>query len=135
MYPLDYEEFLWAIGSKYESEMFRNFYNNKTDFDQKYHQEFMRNFRLYLALGGMPKVISVFLESRDFYAAEKEKQNIIKLYEEDLRKIDNKYGTICYRIWKQIPTMLSNHSTRFIASSINERADSILFQNTLDKLE
>ena len=135
MYPMDYEEFLWAIGAEHEANMLKDCFNSRKQFDQKYHQSFMRNFRLYLALGGMPKVVSAYLINHDFYDAEKEKKKIINLYEEDLRKIDNKYGTICYMVWKQIPNMLSNHSTRFIVSSVDQRADSILFKNTLNKLE
>lgn len=135
MYPMDYEEFLWAMGFEHEATILRNYVENRKSFDHNYHRFFMRNFRLYLALGGMPKVISAYLKNRDFHDAEREKKNIIKLYEEDLRKIDNKYGTICYLVWKQIPSMLSKHSTRFAVSSTDERADSIVFQNTLNKLE
>lgn len=135
MFPMDYEEFLWAIGAEHEANMLKDYFNSRKQFDQKYHQSFMRNFRLYLALGGMPKVISEYLRRRDFYDAEKEKKRIINLYEEDLRKIDNKFGTICYMVWKQMPNMLSNHSTRFVVSSIDQRSDSILFTNTLNKLE
>ncbi len=135
MYPMDYEEFLWAIGANYEANIFKDCFKNRKPFNQKYHEAFMRNFRLYLALGGMPKVLSAYLTNHDFYDAEKEKKKIINLYEDDLRKIDNKYGTICYMVWKQIPAMLSKHSTRFIVSSVDQRADSILFKNTLNKLE
>jgi len=135
MHPMDYEEFLWAIGAEHEADMLRDSFNGRKPYDQKYHQAFMKNFRLYLALGGMPKVIARYLSSHDFYDAEKEKQNIIKLYEEDLRKMDGKYNTICHVVWKQMPAMLSNHSTRFVASSANERADSVLFKKTMNKLE
>lgn len=135
MHPLDYEEFLWAINAKTEAETLKTCFNNRKTFDQQTHRLFMRNFRLYLALGGMPKVISKYLENHDFYEAEKEKEKIINLYEDDLRKIDNQYGTICYLVWKQMPNMLTKHSTRFKVSSVNSRADSILFQNTLNKLE
>lgn len=135
MYPMDFEEFLWAIGFKHEADMLKDCFNNRKPFDQKYHQVFMRNFRLYLALGGMPKVISSYLIKHDFYDAEKEKKRIINLYEDDLRKIDNKYGTLCCTVRKQMPAMLSKHTTRFIVSTINERADSSLFKNTLNKLE
>lgn len=74
MYPMDYEEFLWAIDAKHEADMLKEFYSNRKTFDQKYHQSFMKNFRLYLALGGMPKVIAQYLVNFDFYDAEKEKQ-------------------------------------------------------------
>jgi predicted AAA+ superfamily ATPase len=94
----------------------------------------MRNFRTYLAVGGMPKVVDTYLSTHDFYAVDKEKKKIIKLYEEDLRKIDNRFKTITYLVWKQMPSMLSKHSTRFIVSSTDERADSVLFKNTMEKL-
>ena len=135
MHPMDYEEFLWAIGQEDEARTLRRHYESRETFDQRFHELFMRDFRLYLALGGMPKVIADFLKNHDFYDAEKEKRRILNLYEEDLRKIDHRYGTICYRVWKQMPSMLSNHSTRFIVSSVDSRADSFLFKNTLDKLE
>ena len=135
MYPMDYEEFLWAIGSEYEANLLRDGYEGKRKLDQSMHQSLMQNFRLYLAIGGMPKVLASFLANRDFYAADKEKKAIINLYEEDLRKIDNKYGTICYTVWKHMPFMLSGHSSRFSVSSVDERADSVLFANTMNKLE
>lgn len=134
MYPMDYEEFLWACNSEYEAQLIRSHYKERKPFDQNTHRTLMRSFRTYLAVGGMPKVVDTYLTSHDFYAVDKEKKKIIKLYEEDLRKIDNNFGTICYLVWKQMPTMLSKHSTRFIVSSTNERADSVTFTNTMEKL-
>ena len=134
MYPMDYEEFLWALNMKFEADSIIKHFNSKERFENDTHQLLMRNFRTYLAVGGMPKVVSTYLEKHNFYAVDKEKRNILKLYEEDLRKIDNKFGTICYLVWKQIPTMLTKHSTKFIVSSVDERADSVLFANTMEKL-
>lgn len=135
MYPMDYEEFLWALGFEDEANILRKYFNEKKPFNQNLHKNFMYHFRHYLAIGGMPKVVSKFLEKRDFYEVENEKRKIINLYENDLKKFDSDFKTICYRIWQQIPSMLSNHTTRFIASSVNQRADSIFFQDTLDKLK
>lgn len=134
MYPMDYEEFLWALGLEFEAQTIIKHFEEKEPFDEKTHRLLMKNFRTYLAVGGMPKVIETYLIKHDFYAVDKEKKKIIKLYEEDLRKIDNKFGTICYLVWKQMPAMLSKHATRFIVSSTNQRADSVLFSNTLEKL-
>ena len=134
MYPMDYEEFLWACGLDYEAETIFKHFNERVPFDSDIHRSLMQNFRTYLAVGGMPKVVDTYITTHDFYAVDREKKKILKLYEEDLRKIDNKFGTICYIVWKQMPTMLSKHSTRFIVSSTNERADSILFSNTMEKL-
>lgn len=134
MYPLDYEEFLWACGLDYEAQQIIVHFEKRKPFDNTIHQTLMKSFRTYLAVGGMPKVVCTYLETHDFYAVEKEKSKILKLYEEDLRKIDNAFGTICYLVWKQMPAMLSKHSTRFIVSSVNSRADSVLFANTMEKL-
>ena len=134
MYPMDYEEFLWACNLDFEAQAIVNHYKERKPFDDNIHRSLMKNFRTYLAVGGMPKVVETYLSTHDFYAVDSEKKKIIRLYEEDLRKIDNKFGTICFIVWKQIPTMLSKHSTRFIVSSVNSRADSILFANTMEKL-
>jgi len=134
MHPMDYEEFLWALGYEFESESIKAHFSSQSAYDGKTHNLLMRNFRTYLAVGGMPKVVDTYLSTHDFYAVDKEKKKIIKLYEEDLRKIDNRFKTITYLVWKQMPSMLSKHSTRFIVSSTDERADSVLFKNTMEKL-
>ena len=134
MHPMDYEEFLWALGYEFESESIKAHFSSQSAYDGKTHSLLMRNFRTYLAVGGMPKVVDTYLSTHDFYAVDKEKKKIIKLYEEDLRKIDNRFKTITYLVWKQMPSMLSKHSTRFIVSSTDERADSVLFKNTMEKL-
>ena len=134
MHPMDYEEFLWALGYEFESESIKAHFSSQSAYDGKTHTLLMRNFRTYLAVGGMPKVVDTYLSTHDFYAVDKEKKKIIKLYEEDLRKIDNRFKTITYLVWKQMPSMLSKHSTRFIVSSTDERADSVLFKNTMEKL-
>ena len=134
MYPMDYEEFLWACDLEYEANTIIDHFKAREIFDNRIHHSLMKNFRTYLAVGGMPKVVDTYISTHDFYAVDKEKKKILKLYEEGLRKIDNKFGTICYLVYKQMPTMLSKHSTRFIVSSTNQRADSVLFTNTLEKL-
>lgn len=134
MYPMDYEEFLWACGLSNEAKVIREHYDNMAPFDQATHRLLMKSFRTYLAVGGMPKVVDTYLTTHDFYAVDKEKKKIISLYEEDLKKIDNKFGTICYLVWKQMPAMLSKHSSRFIVSTTKQRADSVLFANTMEKL-
>ena len=134
MFPMDYEEFLWACGLEFEASAIVKHFQNREGFDPSAHRALMKTFRTYLAVGGMPKVVDTYLKTRDFYSVDKEKRKIIRLYEEDLKKIDQKYGTICHLVWKQMPAMLSKHSTRFIVSSTDERADSILFANTMEKL-
>lgn len=134
MYPMDYEEFLWAVGLDYEASELRKSYENRKPMSLSAHQTLIKHFRTYLAVGGMPQAVDTYINTKDFYQVDKSKKNIIKLYEEDLRKIDNKYGTICYNVWSRMPSMLSTQSSRFVVSSLDTRSDSILFTNTLDKL-
>ena len=134
MYPMDYEEFLWALGLNFEADTLCNYYSSRKKPSLDSHQQLIKHFRMYLSIGGMPQAVAKYVETKDYYEVDKIKKRIVNLYEEDLKKIDNKYGTICSLVWKEIPSMLSKHSTRFLVSSVDERADSILFKNTLDKL-
>ena len=88
MCPLDYEEFLWAFGMQEEADRIREQYNASREYSTQEHNIYLRHFRNYLALGGMPKVVAEFLRTQDYYVAEKEKQNILRIYESDLKKID-----------------------------------------------
>lgn len=134
MYPMDYEEFLWALGLEYEAVCLRDSFKQRKPLSQNLHQTFMKHFRTYLAVGGMPNAVDAYIRTNDFYAVDDAKKRILRLYEEDLNKIDNKYGTICSLVWKQMPSMLSKHSSRFMVSSVDERPDSVLFKSTLNKL-
>lgn len=134
MYPLDFEEFLWASNLSNFSNYIKDKYINKDAFDDNNHRTLIKLYRTYIAIGGMPKVVDIYLTKHDFYEVEKEKRNIIKIYEEDLRKIDNKYKTICSLVWEKMPEMLSRHSNKFIFNKIGKRSDTIIFNNTLEKL-
>lgn len=134
MYPMDYEEFLWAIDYEHEVESIMKYYDNKEVCSGSVHSALMENLRIYLAVGGMPSVVATYAKTKDLLKADAEKRKILNLYEDDLRKIDNRFGTICSIVYGQIPIMLSQHSKRFLVSSLNVRSDSILFANTMDKL-
>ena len=134
MYPLDYEEFLLAIDQSYELEVLKETFKNHQQIPHHLHQKFMKTYRLYLSIGGMPQAVLAYITSKDFFLVERLKSNILKLYEEDLKKIDQTYGTFCYSIYLQIPTMLTKHSFKFKNSSISSRVDSYTFKNSMNKL-
>lgn len=127
MFPMDFEEFLWVFNDNYTADFIRNSYNNKNNIDDKIHIELMNRFRKYIALGGMPKVLSIYLETNSYLEADKIKKDIISLYKDDLRKHDNKYGTQCELLFNSIPYQLSKESSRFFVSSMtnNKRASQI----------
>ena len=127
MYPLDYEEFLWAFGDESTANLLRSVYANNQTLPEGTHKELMKKFRLYMVLGGMPKVISIFQETNSYMEAEKEKQDILKLYKDDLLKHDRKYGTHCRTLYDNLANELMSQSSRFNISkgSNNKRIEQL----------
>lgn len=125
MYPMDFEEFLWAIGDGSTVEILKKFYNGKKPLGQKINREILRKFRLYLIIGGMPQAIIEYLESNNLEKVDQVKRNIIDLYEKDFYKIDNK-GKIS-SLYDAIPSELNKHSKSYQISSVlpNDRRDTI----------
>lgn len=113
MYPLDYEEFLWAFGDDSTASLLRSIYSNNQNISEDIHKELMKKFRLYMVLGGMPKVISIFQMTNSYMEAEKEKQDILKLYKDDLLKHDRKYGTQCRTLYDNLSNELMSQSSRY----------------------
>ena len=121
MYPMDYEEFLWAFGDESTANLLRNIYINNQVLPEDTHKELMKKFRLYMVLGGMPKVISIFQETNSYLEAEKEKQDILKLYKDDLLKHDRKYGTHCRTLYDNLANELMSLSSRFNISKNTDK--------------
>lgn len=121
MYPMDFEEFMWAVDSDNTYPLLKGLLLDHKKPNEAVHKKFMENFRTYMLIGGMPKVISVFLETNSFKEAQNEQQDILKLYGDDLRKHDNKYGTVCQSIFNAIPSQLAKENKRFIFSKATSK--------------
>ena len=123
MRPMDFEEFCWAIGDEAKCGLLRKAYNEGLAISEAVHQKAMNDFRLYLALGRMPKVISLYLETNSFARCEEEKQDILKLYQDDLRKYDDLSKTETSAIYASMLPSLQSWSKRAKAkaSSISQR--------------
>lgn len=134
MHPLDFEEFCLAFNEKDKCTLLRNTLNAHSSISESIHQKQMDDFRLYLALGGMPKVISLYMETQSFLRCDKEKKDILKLYEDDLRKHDNLCGTHCLSIYQSMFTSLHSWS-QATKTGIKNRAQRALFQRSLKDLE
>ena len=111
MYPLDYEEFLWAIDKLQTYELLRYSYQNFKSLGDAVNRDLMRNFRLYMLIGGMPQAINAYLDSNDFSAIDAVKRNILELYIDDFRKIDPTGRAS--RLFTSIPAELSRNTTRY----------------------
>ena len=118
MHPMDFEEFLWAVEGNDAMPMLMDILRERGSIEEGLHRQYMEKYRTYLLLGGMPKVLDIFLSTSSFLLARQEQLDILKLYRDDLRKHDNKYGTVCGMLFDAIPSQLASDSRRFALSKI-----------------
>jgi Predicted ATPase (AAA+ superfamily) len=115
MYPMDFEEFLWAIGDEVTADTIKEFAKNKRPLGNALHRSIMRLFRLYVLIGGMPQAVEAYIEHNNLQVVDEVKREIIDLYEEDFTKID---GTgLAGDIYDSIPASLSCNASRYILST------------------
>ena len=117
MYPMDYEEFLWATGK--DSDILRKIANQNAPVGDSTNNALMRSFHLYMAIGGMPQAVEAYLESNNFEYVDKVKREIIALYTDDLKKIDRS-GRVS-DIYNSIPTQLALHRKRFFITEATKK--------------
>ena len=104
MYPMDYEEFRWALGDEATVSLLRQFYENRLPLGQALRKS-MRDFRLYMLVGGMPQAVNEYLDTNNLSRVDKVKRGIIDLYIEDFGKIDPSGRAA--RLFQAIPSELS----------------------------
>lgn len=113
MYPLDFEEFLWAKGDEVTPDIIKDSFLNLKPLGQVAHRKVMNDFMLYVAVGGMPQAVIELIESNDFSHVDEVKRDILKLYHDDLKKLDSKYRFSTALILDAIPSELSTQSKLF----------------------
>lgn len=118
MYPMDFEEFLWAIDDEVTTDTIKMLLENKKSAGNALHRNIMRMFRLYMLVGGMPQAVETYIEHNNLQVVDETKREIIDLYEEDFTKID---GTgLAGDIYDAIPANLSSNASRYVLSSARE---------------
>ena len=118
MYPMDFEEFLWAIGDEITAETIKILLKNQQAAGNALHRNLMRIFRLYMLIGGMPQAIEAYIEQNNLQLVDEVKREIVDLYEEDFIKID---GTgLAGDIYDAIPANLSGNASRYVLSNARE---------------
>lgn len=119
MYPLDFEEFCWALGEELLFNYIKDCFEKKVPLEQSLHSKAMLVFKQYMLLGGMPMPVLAFIENKkDFSASDKEKRDILNLYREDIMKIRSSYKSKVLSIFDQIPGFLSQHEKRIVFKQI-----------------
>lgn len=112
MYPMDYEEFKWALGDTATIKLLQNCFNGRTSLGDATNRKLMRDFRLYMLVGGMPQAVSAYLETNNLEKVDSVKRSIITLYEDDFNKIDQS-GNIS-KMFRQIPAQLTSNANRYL---------------------
>lgn len=129
MYPMDFEEFLWAIGENATPDLLRMALDSKAPLGDVAHRKMMRTLRLYMLVGGMPQAVSKYIETLNMSEVDIVKRRIIRLYESDFMKIDNS-GRLSL-MYDNIPGQLGRQSSRYMITSIigsttSKKEDSLL---------
>ena len=131
MYPLDFEEFCMALGEEQMIAYIRSCFEKREPLGKGLHEKAMLLFRQYMLVGGMPRSVVSFIETRkDFEAADAEKRDILDLYRSDIMKIDAKYRSKVLAIFDQIPGFLSSHEKRVVLKEIGQGSYANQYEET-----
>ena len=133
MFPMDYEEFRWALGDTASIPLLRQLLDSNRTMDDEINRRYMRDLRLYMLVGGMPQAVSEYLQTKNFRAVDAVKRKILKLYFDDFRKID-KTGKIG-RLYGAIPQMLARGVGRFYPTSVIKGVGAEKMEDLLIALE
>lgn len=122
MYPMDFEEFLWAMGNDTLMDIARKRFEAHKAMGQVMHRKAMDYFRQYLIVGGMPQAVQEYAESKDFDRVDRIKRDILTLYRADIVKHATGYEMKVESIFDEIPAQLQKHEKRFKLSSLKKEA-------------
>lgn len=123
MYPLDFEEFLMALGMTTEIlGVLRHSYDTMKTVPDFIHEQVMRRYAQYLAVGGLPEVVSNFVENRDFTFTLKAQNDLISGYRKDISKYAGKDKVLVKRVFDSIPSQLAKQDKRFVLADLEHGA-------------
>ena len=122
MYPMDFEEFLWATGREAMMDAVRQFFMERMPLGQAVHRRLMEAYRQYLVVGGMPQAVSEFVRSHDLAEVDQQKRAILELYRADIWKHAGALAPKVERIFDEIPDQLSRHEKNFRVGSLEAKA-------------
>lgn len=121
MYPMDFEEFLWALGDEMIMPYIRSQFEKKKP-TGAFHRRAMDYFRQYMIVGGMPQAVKKYIETRDLVKVDEVKRDILALYRNDIKKYADNQETKVSAIFEEIPGQLQKHEKTFRLSALREDA-------------
>ena len=122
LHPIDFEEFLWAMGNEMLMPFIRDCFEVKRPLGQVMHRQAMDYFRQYMIVGGMPQAVAKYLETKSFADVYRVKRRILDLYRADIRKYAGLHSARVSSVFDQIPAQLQRHERRFTLSDLEEGA-------------
>ena len=120
MFPMDYEEFRWAMGDTATVPLMKTMFDNRQKVGDAVNRKLMRDFRLYMAVGGMPQAVNAFLDTNNLSVVDSVKREIIELYADDFRKIDPTGKAT--RLFMAAPSQLTGNASRYQVSKVLGRS-------------
>lgn len=132
LHPMDYEEFRWAMGDEASVPLLRTFYEKKLPLEQSFRDK-IRDFRLYMLIGGMPQAVSTYIETNNFSLVDSAKRGIIQIYRDDFQKLDPT-GRL-ETLYMEIPSQLSQSVNRYKPYSILGNVDRDKLMEMMKNLE
>ena len=132
MYPMDYEEFRWALGDHASMTLLKQMFDSRQQLGEAAHRYSMREFRLYMLVGGMPQAINEYLETKNLQQVDAMKRRILNLYADDLHKLDPT-DKLRAMFWA-IPAELSKKASHFQATTVIENVKQYQMQELLEML-
>lgn len=122
MFPMDFEEFLWAMGDETTVPFLKECMEQLSPLGQALHRRVMNDFRQYMLVGGMPQAVELYLKTKDFEAADRIKRRILTLYREDVTKFARGYEAKILSIFDEMPSQLSKLEKKYKLSAIDKEA-------------
>ena len=132
MYPMDYEEFRWALGDTATIPLLRSVWEHPQPLKEA-HRKLMRDFRLYMLVGGMPQAVNAYIDTNNFEAVDQVKRLVLNIYDEDFGKIDPSGKAA--RIFAAIPAQLNSNASRYQISSVIAGAKAEDFMELISEME
>ena len=130
MFPLDFEEFLWAMGDEATYPLIRQCFEKKIPLGPALHRKIMNDFRQYMLVGGMPQSVLAYRDSKDFEASDVAKRRILKLYRVDVSKFADGYEEKVFAVFDNIPGQLSKKEKKYKISALGKQARFRTFEDS-----
>lgn len=121
MYPMDFEEFLWAMGDEMMMPFIKMQFENRKPMEA-FHRKALDYFRQYMIVGGMPQAVQTYVDTRDFDKVDERKRDILSIYRNDIRKYADNQETKVAAIFEELPGQLQKHEKKFRLADLQSHA-------------